>query len=502
VLTPSRRATVVLAALVSGSLVGLPPASAARAANGETGLHQAMMPMGSPDRVRNTHPVAATRPHAGSATSPALGPDVASYQHPNGAAIQWDQVAANGQTFALVKATELYTDSGGQPQLYRNPYLQSDLSGAEGAGLVVGSYAFAHPENDPLAQADAFSQAIGSLPPGSLPPVLDLETSGGLSVPRLIAWAHAFLDRLATDTGVTPMIYTGPSFWNDSLGGTTDFSSYPLWQATYTDAATPPTFGGWGTYTDAASVAGISGGVDQSRFRGSRSDLSAVAQPNVPASLSAPASLGAYQSLRSASRQYKLIMQGDGNLVLSGMGHTLWSSATNGHPGSHLSVTSDAQAVVYSPSGEALWSSGNTQGTGAVLTLQDNGDLVLRGSAGVLWHNGAPGSNLLATGGSLLARQYLHSTAGQHGLVMQPDGNLVLRLRGAVRWNSITSGNPGARAVLQADGNLVVYDAGGRPRWSSGTSGTGPHNRLVLQDDGNLVLYGVHRAVWNTRTHL
>jgi len=54
--------------------------------------------------------------------------------------------------------------------------------------------------------------------------------------------------------------------------------------------------------------------------------------------------------------------------------------------------------------------------------------------------------------------------------------------------------------VLQDDGNLVVYDTAGHPRWSSGTAGTGAHNRLVVQNDGNLVLYSAHGAVWNTHT--
>jgi hypothetical protein len=41
---------------------------------------------------------------------------------------------------------------------------------------------------------------------------------------------------------------------------------------------------------------------------------------------------------------------------------------------------------------------------------------------------------------------------------------------------------------MQGDGNLVLYDYAGHPRWASGTDG---HHgaRLVLQCDGNLVIY-------------
>src|SRR6266511_4388480 len=41
------------------------------------------------------------------ATAYLVGPDVSSFQHPNGAAINWDTVfGSGGQSFAIVKATE------------------------------------------------------------------------------------------------------------------------------------------------------------------------------------------------------------------------------------------------------------------------------------------------------------------------------------------------------------------------------------------------------------
>ena len=43
-------------------------------------------------------------------------------------------------------------------------------------------------------------------------------------------------------------------------------------------------------------------------------------------------------------------------------------------------------------------------------------------------------------------------------------------------------------ALLQTDGNFVVYDASGVGRWSSGTAGN-PNAYLAMQDDGNLVIY-------------
>jgi hypothetical protein len=100
----------------------------------------------------------------------------------------------------------------------------------------------------------------------------------------------------------------------------------------------------------------------------------------------------------------------------------------------------------------------------------------------------------------LVAGQYLHTPASTGTLNMQSDGNLVLYRYGQARWASATTRYPGSRFVLQADGNLVIYDASGVARWASRTAGTGG-NRLILQTDGNLVLYSPTRAVWSTHTN-
>ena len=111
-------------------------------------------------------------------------------------------------------------------------------------------------------------------------------------------------------------------------------------------------------------------------------------------------------------------------------------------------------------------------------------------------------------------------------LVMQTDGNLVFYNGNTAAWNSRTAGNPGARAVMQDDRNLVVYSRTGRPLYATGRTcseginagaeGIGVEDitmrpghymlspdrrtRLVMQTDGNLVLYAGTRALWNSRT--
>jgi hypothetical protein len=54
----------------------------------------------------------------------------------------------------------------------------------------------------------------------------------------------------------------------------------------------------------------------------------------------------------------------------------------------------------------------------------------------------------------------------------------------------------------QLDGNLVIYEPSGRPKWATGTkSDTSPYNSFVLQDDGNALLLNTdNKAIWATHT--
>ncbi len=499
---PVRRGPVLLTGglLTGGLLAGLLAAPAvagpapALTRSPESLSARSMIPAGSPDTAGSSAP----GPAASSSSTSGMqyGVDVSSYQHPYNAAIDWRQVAASGQSFAIIKATES-TSSG----TYVNPFLQGDLNGAHAAGLVVGSYAFARPSRDATAQADAFASAIGRLPAPALPPVLDLEDSGGLSVASLQAWTRTFLGRLQARTGVVPMIYSGPSFWSTYMGGSTEFSGYRLWEAHYTSAPQPWPVGGWPSYTlwqftDAAAVPGIASGVDQSRFSGTRAQLEAIGQPVYPSSVASPSRSQAGATIASPNGQYRALMQTDGNLVVYGNGRALWSSRTSGAPGAELVMQDDGNAVLYVGS-RAVWSTG-TSGTGpARLALQDDGNLVLYGARGPSWSTGAPGRETLTAGGSLASGQSLISRSGRNAAVMQPDGNFVVYLSGRVRFATGTDGRYQSAAVLQGDGNLVVYDFRGSPAWNSHTPGSGA-NALMMQDDGNLVLYNPSGAVFAT----
>ncbi len=95
--------------------------------------------------------------------------------------------------------------------------------------------------------------------------------------------------------------------------------------------------------------------------------------------------------------------------------------------------------------------------------------------------------------------QSLWSTNGVYRLVLQADGNLVLYDDRGTLWASDTEGQRVDTAIMQEDGNFVLQ-AGARAVWASGTDGY-PGARLMVQDDGNVVVYAQGGdALWATGT--
>jgi lysozyme len=284
-LRPSSRAAVLVPSTVLTLVAGLAVSGGIPSALADDGQQSTgMMPAGSPDARWDASSPTARALTAAAATTYSLGTDVASYQHPSGQPIDWKAVAASGQAFTIVKATESTT--------YTNPYARADVTGARGAGLVVGVYHYANPAVSATAQADYFARQVNGFGGTLLPPALDLETTGGLSPSALITWTSTFLTRLRQDTGRTPMIYTGPYFWSTAMAGSKAFAQYPLWEAHWTTAAAPQSVGGWptwtlwqysnGTYGSPAPVPGIPALVDRSRFGGTKAQLTALASTSRP----------------------------------------------------------------------------------------------------------------------------------------------------------------------------------------------------------------------------
>jgi GH25 family lysozyme M1 (1,4-beta-N-acetylmuramidase) len=209
---------------------------------------------------------------AGAATY-ANGVDVSHYQ----GVVNWTEVASKAYRFTFAKATEGTTLVDATYPVNR--------AGAEGMGMRFGAYHFGRPagsgpaavDASAIAQADFF---VDTAQPqaGELPPVLDLEVTGGLGSAALQQWAQAWLDEVKARTGVNGFIYASPDFWKNKLGNTSSFAlgGFRLWVAHWTKNAAPlvpaANWGGLGwtfwQWTDCASVPGFLNCVDGDRYVG------------------------------------------------------------------------------------------------------------------------------------------------------------------------------------------------------------------------------------------
>ena len=87
-------------------------------------------------------------------------------------------------------------------------------------------------------------------------------------------------------------------------------------------------------------------------------------------------------SLSSASGQYSVVYQGDGNFVLHDVltGTALWTTDTGGTVPGQAVVQSDGNFVIYDAVGNPLWAAGTAGNPGAYLLLHDDGNFVIYGA--------------------------------------------------------------------------------------------------------------------------
>lgn len=215
------------------------------------------------------------------------------------------------------------------------------------------------------------------------------------------------------------------------------------------------------------------------------------------------------QSLYACGGRVRLTMQADGNLVLYVDGsQPIWSSKTVGS-GAYLALLQpDGNLVLYNRDDAPVWATGTWGHPFDYLAVQNDGNLVIYSDTGAaLWSSNsvlpAPGGcrNLYANH-ALSRGQHLYSCDGRFRLSMQFDGNLVLYVNNGNKpmWATGTNGKNAYVAVMQGDGNFVLYRTDDVPLWASNTPGL-VAGRLDLQDDGNLVVYDIENAPhWASNT--
>jgi hypothetical protein len=94
----------------------------------------------------------------------------------------------------------------------------------------------------------------------------------------------------------------------------------------------------------------------------------------------------------SSDGRFRLVFQGDGNLVLyrvTGGMTALWSTGTNGTGAALVAMQSDGNLVMYSTTSAVLWSTNTWGHPNSWLVVQDDGNLVLYAPGPTpLWSSG------------------------------------------------------------------------------------------------------------------
>ena len=185
------------------------------------------------------------------------GIDISHYQ----GNVFWETIGETTRlSYVYIKATE-----GGDRI---DQTFERNIQMAKQNRLKVGSYHFYRPRTDQQRQLQNFcSQCLPD--EQDLLPMIDIETTGGLTTDEFCDSLFYFLDLVEEAFKQKPLLYTFRNFYNKHLAG--KIHDYPLMVAMYTEEEPtlcddcPITM--W-QYTGKGRIVGINGFVDKSRFMG------------------------------------------------------------------------------------------------------------------------------------------------------------------------------------------------------------------------------------------
>jgi lysozyme len=217
-----------------------------------------------------------------SATRP-LGIDVSHYQ----GSPTWSSVYSDGVRFAFAKATE--------GNYYHDSSYTYNMSHAKSAGVVIGAYDFARPDQiGANTEADYFWSFAGgyiTTDGKSLYPMVDFEVFGGhVGYTSYTSWFNAWSSRVKSKktTFMHPVIYASAgngmcdlstsctlSAWVANYNGQNLYTGNPWSCCSCCNYVNPCTSSGW-TYWQVSStgaISGISGNVDLDTYPLTLSEL-------------------------------------------------------------------------------------------------------------------------------------------------------------------------------------------------------------------------------------
>ena len=195
------------------------------------------------------------------------GIDLSHYQ----GEVFWQTIGENtNMAYVYLKATE-----GGDNV---DPRYERNIDLAHRHGLKVGTYHFFRPKTPLSLQLKNFkTQCLAA--EQDLIPMLDVETTGGLSQQAFCDSLASFLQMLEQTYHQKPLVYTFRNFYNKHLKGLLD--DYQLMVAMYADEPPVPDdrrdYTLW-QYTSKGRIVGISGHVDKSRLMGRHTQRSGASR--------------------------------------------------------------------------------------------------------------------------------------------------------------------------------------------------------------------------------
>jgi lysozyme len=222
-----------------------------------------------------------------------LGVDVSHFQGETGMPqANWNQLAAEGRTFAYIKSTEGLNPPGNIDNAW-----PANVARATSAGILNGVYHFARPDNRPttagaIQEANFFVDTAGSaMTPGHLRPVIDLERGDALTTTALTDWVLAFIDTVVARLGASaePIVYTTSTYAVRELDNRV--ANLDLWiRASFGDPQTgqPTTIGVFNDWTiwqyNVASAGGVNP-IDQNVIHSESTPMSSLVIVPEPSSI-------------------------------------------------------------------------------------------------------------------------------------------------------------------------------------------------------------------------
>ena len=210
--------------------------------------------------------------YSGSDCTTQFGIDVSAYQNRNctGNTIDWDAVAADGVSFAMIRCGLRGTSSG---SILADSFYEKNIDGAMAAGLTTGVYFFSQAITVEEAEEEA-DFVISLLQNHTIngPVAYDWEMKDstyrvyGTSPEMATACAKAFCERIES-AGYKAMVYAGKyvGYLKFDLSQLTD---YDFWYPEYKSASSTASYPSfcyqmdYWQYSSSLSVSGISGKVD------------------------------------------------------------------------------------------------------------------------------------------------------------------------------------------------------------------------------------------------